>query len=237
MTTLFISDLHLDEKRPDISRAFFRFLETKATSADQLYILGDFFEVWIGDDAISPFQEEVIYGLKKLSEHCNVFFMHGNRDFLIGNLFADLSGATLLPEPTMINLAGKTTLLMHGDSLCTEDTEYMQFRAMVRDPNWQAEFLGKSLQERIAIAQHLRDKSKEETANKEDYITDVTPNEVVKVMDDSGCKRLIHGHTHRPARHPMDNSRERIVLGDWGAKGWYLESDGDTLELLEFDPL
>ncbi|MCG8668744.1 MAG: UDP-2,3-diacylglucosamine diphosphatase [Pseudomonadales bacterium] len=236
MTTLFISDLHLDEKRPDISRAFFRFLETKAIHADQLYILGDFFEVWIGDDAISPFQEEVIYGLQNVSKHCNVFFMHGNRDFLVGNLFADLSGATLLPDPTIITLAGEKTLLMHGDSLCTGDTEYMQFRAMVRNPDWQAEFLGKSLEERIAIAKHLRDKSKEETANKEEYITDVTPSEVVKVMDESGCTRLIHGHTHRPARHPME-ARERIVLGDWGATGWYIVCDGKSLELLEFNPL
>ena len=117
MTTLFISDLHLDEKRPEITRAFFSFLKEKASEADQLYILGDFFEVWIGDDAISAFHSEIIQALKKLSLQCNLFFMHGNRDFLVGNRFADLSGATLLSEPTTISLQGKNTLLLHGDSL------------------------------------------------------------------------------------------------------------------------
>lgn len=239
MSVLFISDLHLDEKRPEITRAFFQFLSEKAPNADQLYILGDFFEVWIGDDAISDFQKEVIDALSKLSEHCNIYFMHGNRDFLIGNLFADLSGVTILTEPTIISLAGVSTLLLHGDSLCTADSEYMQFREMVRNPDWQAMFLGKSLEERVAIAQQLRQKSKEQTSEKDEYITDVTPSEVVRVMEQANCSRMIHGHTHRPDTHNLSvggESAQRIVLGDWGETGWYIEANAEGVSLKEYTP-
>ena len=239
MTTLFISDLHLDEKRPEITRAFFQFLKEKASNADQLYILGDFFEVWIGDDAISAFQREIIDALKKLSDHCNIFFMHGNRDFLIGNMFADLSGLTLLNEPSVISLNGTNTLLLHGDSLCTEDTEYMKFRAMVRNPEWQSMFLNKTIEERVAIAKQLRDKSKEETSSKEEYITDVTLSEVENIMQTTNCPLLIHGHTHRPAVHDFklnESDAQRIVLGDWGDTGWYIEANSESISLKEYTP-
>ncbi|MDX1696170.1 MAG: UDP-2,3-diacylglucosamine diphosphatase, partial [Ketobacteraceae bacterium] len=163
MTTLFISDLHLQEERPDITRAFFAFLHQKAAHASQLYILGDFLEVWIGDDAITPFQNDIIDALNQLSHTCAIYFMHGNRDFLIGDHFANRANLSLLNDPSVISLNGVSTLLTHGDFLCTADTAYMQFRAMVRDPQWQAAFLAKPLEERIAIARELRDKSQTET--------------------------------------------------------------------------
>ena len=166
MTTLFISDLHLQEERPEITRAFSQFIDQIASEARQLYILGDFFEVWIGDDALSPFQMEIIGALKKLSSSCDVFFLHGNRDFLIGDKFADLAGATLLTDPATISVNGSPVLLMHGDSLCTEDRDYITFRAMVRTPAWQKEFLGKPVSERLAIARHLRTQSKQQTSSR-----------------------------------------------------------------------
>lgn len=239
MTTLFISDLHLDEERPEITRAFFQFLKDKAINAERLYILGDFFEVWIGDDAVSEFQNSVINALKDLSSSCEIFFVHGNRDFLIGEKFAESAGVTLLPESLSLTLSNTPALIMHGDSLCTEDVEYMKFRSMVRNPEWQTMFLSKSLEERLAIAAQLRDKSKQETASKEEYITDVTPSEVEKALLDNNATLLIHGHTHRPARHQIDlksAKAERIVLGDWGESGWYLEVDENEISLKEYHP-
>lgn len=244
MTTLFISDLHLQEERPEITRAFFDFLRSRALDASQLYILGDFFEVWIGDDAISPYQSEIIAALRELSESCDIFFMHGNRDFLIGEHFANLAHATLLHEPTRITLNGNPTLLLHGDSLCTADHDYMQFRAMVRTPAWQATFLEKPLSERIAIARQLREKSQTETADKEEYITDVTPDEVTNTMQEHQCSLMIHGHTHRPGCHELGLkdaegktvAAKRMVLGDWGKTGWYIQADESGPQLREFVP-
>ena len=241
MTTLFISDLHLQEERPDITRAFFLFLEQKATEAQQLYILGDFFEVWVGDDGISPFHESIINKLLALSRTCEVFFLHGNRDFLVGEQFADLANLTLLDEPTTITLNSTQTLLLHGDSLCTEDHEYMAFRHTVRSPEWQKQFLDKPLTERIAIAKQLREQSHQQTSQKELYITDVTPTEVIKAMQTHQCPILIHGHTHRPATHHVKtdiNNKQgtRVVLGDWGETGWYIEAKEGDIQLVEFTP-
>ena len=244
MTTLFISDLHLQEERPEITRAFFAFLDAHARQADQLYILGDFFEVWIGDDCITDFQKEIIDALKALSQSCDLFFMHGNRDFLIGDHFANLAGACLLNDPSVITLNGTPTLLSHGDALCLDDQAYQQFRAMVRNPDWQQEFLAKPLEERLAIARQLRDKSREETAEKSDEITDVSPGEVIRTMTAHGCPRMIHGHTHRPACHSLTLTNadgahvpgERMVLGDWGDTGWFIQADSQGIELKEFVP-
>lgn len=234
MTTLFISDLHLQQERPEITRAFFDFLVRHANHAHQLYILGDFFEVWVGDDGITPFHQQIIDCLARLSETCEIYFMHGNRDFLIGDHFADLTGITILNDPTVISLYGTQTLLLHGDSLCTSDQAYMQFRQMVRDPSWQQNFLSKPLAERLAIAKELRERSRQETAEKEEYITDVTPQAVTEAMESHGCSLMIHGHTHRPARHHVNLdqvSGERIVLGDWDHNGWYLSADPESIEL------
>ncbi len=239
MRSLFISDLHLDEQRPAISRAFFHFVEHQAKDADALYILGDFFESWIGDDDSSELIEQVKTALSALRPSgCKLYLMHGNRDFLIGEQFCQDVSATLLSDPTVIQLAGENTLLMHGDSLCTGDHEYLAFRQMARSEQWQQQILSKSLAERRALAKQMRMASSEANSNKAEDIMDVTPEEVLKVMTEHRCQRLIHGHTHRPARHAMTiNGRnaERIVLGDWHQQGWQLECNGQQLSLDAFD--
>ncbi|CAA0089938.1 UDP-2,3-diacylglucosamine hydrolase [Zhongshania aliphaticivorans] len=240
MTTLFISDLHLDETRPDITRAFFHFLQTTALKAKSLYILGDFFEGWIGDDDTSDLIQSVKSALATLKKRgVAIFIMHGNRDFLIGSSFCSEVGATLLPDPSVISLCGEPTLLMHGDSLCTDDHAYMQFRTMTRDPVWQHEALSKSLEERRAIAQHMRMASNEANSNKAEDIMDVNADAVSNIMQQHHCTRLIHGHTHRPYRHQLTISHqkaERIVLGDWDSKLWYLEASDNSL-ILQSKPL
>ncbi|MEJ2417449.1 MAG: UDP-2,3-diacylglucosamine diphosphatase [Exilibacterium sp.] len=226
MTTYFISDLHLDESRPAIARAFFTWLDSIADDAEALYILGDFFEAWVGDDDDTPFNDNIIEHLGNFSRpRRRLYIMHGNRDFLIGEDFAHRTAATLLADPTRINLYGKTVLLMHGDSLCTGDTDYMAFRRQVRQREWQAQLLTKPVGERRALAAQLRTRSQSVNSLKAADIMDVTPTEVVREMETHGVQVLIHGHTHRPARHMLwanGKQAQRIVLGDWGAKGWCL---------------
>lgn len=230
MSSYFISDLHLDPQRPDISRAFLRWLSQLPETTDSLYILGDLFEAWIGDDFENDLILQVKSQLRQLSDSgIELAFMHGNRDFLIGPDFADQIGGQLLADPSLITLYGRRILLMHGDSLCTRDTEYQQFRKQARNPQWQAEFLSKPLDERIEIAQQLRLASKEKTAGKQDYIMDVTEAEVEKIMLLHQTDLLIHGHTHRPNCHQLtlDNQTgQRWVLGDWDKNIWALEFDG-----------
>lgn len=235
MTILFISDLHLQADRPDITAALFRFLEETAPGAEALYILGDFFEYWIGDDYSDELIEEVRKQLHALSASgVPIFFMHGNRDFLLGEAFAARAGMLLLHDPTVIDLNGQRALLMHGDSLCTADTEYQAFRAQARNPEWQNAILSKSIDERLALARQLREKSKTESAMKAEDIMDVTQTEVEKVMLEHNVRLLIHGHTHRPAEHEFELNGEpakRIVLGDWHTQMWSLTSDGQALRL------
>lgn len=234
MTTLFISDLHLDESRPAVVRAFFDFLDTKAAKADALYILGDFFEVWVGDDDDAPFNRRIVERLAQLATP--LFFMVGNRDFLVGTRFAQETGATLLTDPTTIDLYGQQVLLMHGDSLCTTDTEYMAFRQQARSEPWQHALLSKPLEERRAIARQLREQSQSMNSLKAEDIMDVTPEEVIAEMRKAGAATLIHGHTHRPARHPINidgTPAERIVLGDWCQKRWWIEANHEGIELIE----
>lgn len=234
---LFISDLHLAPERPEITQAFFDFLDTTAQGADALYILGDFFNAWLGDDDDTPEFLDIKAKLAAFSQATPTYFMHGNRDFLVGEQFAHATGMNLLPEPYLISLNQTPTLLVHGDSLCTKDQEYMAFRQMVRNQDWQQMVLAKPLEERKALAKQLRDTSQSMNSLKADDIMDVTPEEVVKLMAEQRVTRLIHGHTHRPARHHLtvDNQQaERIVLGDWESKGWYVKADGNKLELLSF---
>ena len=236
MSTLFISDLHLHESRPQITRAFFHFLQTRAIHADALYILGDFFDAWIGDDDDSALAQDVANGLNQLhTQDVAIYFIHGNRDFLLGNDYADKAGMTLLPEQIVIDLYGTPTLLMHGDELCTGDSEYQQFRAMVRSAQWQQQILSQPLGARRALAAQLREKSQSMNSLKADDIMDVTLAEVIARMSTTGVTQLIHGHTHRPARHAMElngKPAERIVLGDWHEYGWCINAtpDGLTLE-------
>jgi UDP-2,3-diacylglucosamine hydrolase len=235
--SLFISDLHLHESRPLITRAFFNFLETKVKSADALYILGDFFDAWIGDDDDQPLISQVALALAKTADAgTKIYIMHGNRDFLIGEKFAHQAHAELIPEETVINLYGTPTLLLHGDSLCTADTDYMQFRSMVRDVNWQSQFIGQPLNVRRAIAQDLRTKSSEMNSLKAEDILDVTASEVEAMFQKYKTPLMIHGHTHRPARHyhQINNQQfERIVLGDWHDSLWYIQANPQGIELIE----
>lgn len=241
MTTLFISDLHLEEARPDITGAFLKFLETRARGVEQLYILGDFFEAWIGDDEHTPLQDQVAEALKAVSASgTELFLMHGNRDFLLGEDFCHRVGATLLDDPTVVDLYGTPTLLMHGDSLCTADVEYQKFRASMRNREWQQAFLKRSLQERQMVARQLREISMARNKGKEEFIMDVTPEEVVKVMEAQGVQRLIHGHTHRPAVHEHQANGQaatRIVLGDWAENVWWLEVEPGKEPELRSEPL
>lgn len=232
--TLFISDLHLDAARPDITRALADFLSNN-TNCDSLYILGDLFEAWVGDDDDAPLALEVTSLLKQFSAAGpDLFLMRGNRDFLLGDAFCKAAGANFLPDPTVIDLYGKPTLLMHGDSLCTADAEYMAFRATARDPQWQASVMSQSLDERRALAKQIRSMSQEANSNKAEDIMDVTPTEVARVMADAGVNRLIHGHTHRPTRHIID-SGERWVLGDWDRQGWFIQVNPEDVNLNSFD--
>ncbi len=236
MTTLFISDLHLEESRPDITGAFLRFLDQKAAGAEALYILGDFFEAWIGDDERTPLQEQVAAALRNLSDSgTRILLMHGNRDFLIGDDFCKCAGATLLGDPVVADLYGTPTLLVHGDSLCTADVEYQKFRASMRNVQWQKTFLARPLADRQLVARQLRDISMARNKGKESFIMDVTPKEVVEVMEAHNVQSLIHGHTHRPAEHELEANGQpakRIVLGDWAENVWWLEAgSGQPLEL------
>ena len=233
-TTLFISDLHLCASRPRIKRLFFEFLDRTARNADELFILGDFFEYWAGDDDMDdPFNRAIIDSLAALtSSGVAVFLMHGNRDFLIGEEFCRASGATLLADPILIELNGTRTLLMHGDTLCTDDIEYQTFRKQVRDPDWQQQFLSQPLAQRKSIIEDLRKRSENEKQTKTSDIMDVTPASVERVLREHAYPRLIHGHTHRPAlhRHVVDGkSCERWVLTDWYERGGYLRCDESGL--------
>lgn len=236
MTDVFISDLHLSEDQPDISRGFLWFLATQLEEASSLYILGDFFELWIGDDYRTPFHDEIIAALVRLQ--IPIFIMHGNRDFLLGQKFCDEIGATLLEDPTVIELGGEKVLLMHGDSLCTDDTEYMKVRGLLRSDLFQVDFLSKAPQERLAFAQSARQQSQAHTSETAADIMDVNAGEVMRAMSEAGVNTLIHGHTHRPAVHELiveSNKARRFVLGDWTADaGWRIEARDGALQLEEF---
>lgn len=236
---LLISDLHLEEKRPDISRAFLRFLETRARHAEALYILGDFFEVWVGDDGMTPFQREIAQALKTVSlAGTRIYLMHGNRDFMIGKAFCREAGCTLLADPHVVEFNGERVLLMHGDSLCTRDEGYMRLRRWLRNPVSLFILHNLSLTKRQKLAQKLRSSSKEETRMKASDIVDVTPDEVVRIMQRYKVRTLIHGHTHRPATHALEldeKAARRIVLGDWDRQGWALQVDETGLHQAPFE--
>ncbi|MGQ9425360.1 UDP-2,3-diacylglucosamine diphosphatase [Gilvimarinus sp. F26214L] len=232
---LFISDLHLDDSRPAIAEAFFRFLAEEAAKAEALYILGDLFELWVGDDDDSALVLEVQDRLRRLADSgTRVFFMHGNRDFLIGARFGERSGATLLPDPFVLECGGDKVLLMHGDTLCTGDRDYQAFRQQVRAREWMDMILAKPLEERRALGRQLRQQSQSMNSRKSEDIMDVTHSEVIAALQTHGADKLIHGHTHRPARHPLDvdgRAAERIVLGDWDDQGWCLGYESGHWEL------
>jgi len=235
---LLISDLHLEEQRPDITRAFLFFLQDRAAHADALYILGDFFEAWIGDDAMTPFQHRIAEALRQLSDGgTRIYLMHGNRDFMLGKGFCRAAGCTLLGDPSVVELGGERVLLMHGDSLCTRDVAYMRLRRWLRNPLVLLILRNLPLATRHRLGRKLRKESRMQTRQKAADIVDVTPDEVLRLMHEHGVRRLIHGHTHRPARHPLQvdgQPAERIVLGDWDAQGWALQIDAEGYRLDAF---
>ena len=236
---LLISDLHLQEERPDITRAFLDLLDGRARHAKALYILGDFFEAWIGDDAMTPFQQSICQALRQLSDSGTaVFLMHGNRDFLMGQDFCEAAGCTLLDDPCVVQLGGEAVLLMHGDTLCTRDLAYMKLRRYLRNPLslWILRHL--PLSTRQKLARKLRSESRSQTRMKSTEIVDVTPEEVPRVMAAQGVRTLVHGHTHRPAIHKLlvnGQPARRIVLGDWDRRGWALQVDEQGFQLAPFE--
>lgn len=239
MSIYFISDLHLQESEPAMTQGFLNYLDS-LTDAQALYILGDFFEVWIGDDYESQLINEVKSALKSLSlRGVKLYLMHGNRDFLIGDDFCKQVGATLLEDPSIIDFNGEKVLLMHGDSMCTKDLAYMKMRPMLRNPMMQERLLNQTIEERLMMAANMRGESQKGNQMKAADIMDVTPEEVDKVMTENSVKTLIHGHTHRPFDHywQHDNEqRRRIVLGDWSnTQGWQIRYNQTTgFELSEF---
>ena len=240
MTTLFISDLHLDASRPHITRLFLDFLETEAAKADALYILGDLFEAWIGDDAPDDVGDQVAEGLARLHERgVPCFFIHGNRDFLLGDAYARRARMTLLPEASIIEIEGKNALLMHGDTLCVDDLPYQQFRRQTHDPDWQRSFMSRPVEDRLQFALQARAESKQYTRSIADAITDVNQEAVVAVLQASPVLTLIHGHTHRPAVHAVSlpsTTGRRIVLGDWYEQGSLLRADDGGFDLYRLPP-
>ena len=231
MSSCFISDLHLDHKRKDIKKAFFKFLESEASGFENLYILGDLFEVWIGDDFEDEFTSEVISELKKFSlKDKNIFIMHGNRDFLLGEKFAEKCGAKLISDPFILNKEEKKIMLSHGDIFCTDDLEYQSFKEKVRNKKWKKEFLSKDLKDREEIAKKLRKESAMKNSKKEDYLMDVNKSEIEKIAQEYEVDILIHGHVHRPKIHD-EAFGQRIVLGDWDQKYWFISLIGEKISL------
>jgi UDP-2,3-diacylglucosamine hydrolase len=228
MNTLFISDLHLDDRRPETTRLALDFLDGPAQTADAVYILGDLFEFWIGDDALSASAVELARSTATLNTAgVPCYFIHGNRDFLLGQAYAEQAGLQLLPEQVVVDLYGKPTLLLHGDTLCTDDVEYQAFRQQTRNPIWQQGVLALSVEERLKMALEARDASIQHTGSTSMDIMDVNAAAVLAAFRENGVGRMIHGHTHRPAfhRHALEagNEAERIVLADWYRSGSYLE--------------
>ena len=239
MTTLFISDLHLEGARPEIGAQFLEFLQREAMQAEALYILGDLFESWIGDDDPNQHYAEMKAAIRGVADSgVPVFFMHGNRDFLIGERFAGETNVQLLPDPYLLELYGEEVLLSHGDALCTDDLKYQEVRAVTRNPGWQAMMLKKPLEERQAIARQARADSMAHGGSIDPQISDVNQGAVEQLLKAHGVRTLLHGHTHRPAVHRFQLDgvpATRIVLGDWYEQGSVVRWDaaGPKLSVLE----
>ncbi len=219
---LFISDCHLDPEKPATSACLINFLRERASRARYLYILGDLFEVWLGDDDPAPTHEEIIESLSELSKTTRLYFLAGNRDFLLGEELARRAGLEIITEPIRLTLGRQRVIMLHGDLLCTDDHDYQAFRKMVRTPEWQADFLQKSLADRQKTAEDLRSESTAAMAQKKVEIMDVNNDAVQSCFDRHEVDILIHGHTHRPGVHHYARSRTRYVLGDWNPEPSYL---------------
>jgi len=235
--TLFISDLHLTADRPDISQQFLSFIQDSAPRAEALYILGDLFEIWLGDDAMTPTHGIILNAIKSISDRgISVYFMRGNRDFLIGDEFAKACGCEILNDPSVINLYGTPTLLTHGDLLCTDDTDYQAFRAYIRDPKTIKQLMALSIEERIAKGREYRAGSQAANKEKPMDIMDVNQDAVLAMLREHNVEHMIMGHTHRPNEHSFElegKPAHRIVLGDWHEQGSQVYADASGCELQE----
>lgn len=234
MRAAFISDLHIDDDRPQVLAGLRRWIDAGASEVDALYVLGDLAEVWVGDDDDGPTARGIRGALADAAARCAVFVMRGNRDFLLGERFAADTGARLLPDPFVAAIDGQRVLLAHGDAYCTGDAEYQRARAQFRSPGWQAETLAMPLAARRALAADLRAKSRAANERKADNIMDVAPAAVAAAMVEADAALLVHGHTHRPGIHQLAEGRQRIVLGDWDRCGWMLTLGGGEPELVCF---
>ncbi len=238
MSTLFVSDLHLEAERPDIGKHFLQFLESDAREAEELYILGNLFEAWVGDDDPNTHYFTIKRALRKLVDSSiPVYFMHGDRDFLVGKGFANETGVKILKDPHKLTMYGRKVLLSHGDKLCTDDVQYQKIRKMTHDPEWQAKMLTRPLKDRLRISEEARRQSLEQTLNMSKEITDVNQGAVIEILRKNNADVLVHGHTHRPAVHDVDlggRKAKRIVLGDWHKQGSVVrwDSRGPKLEAL-----
>ncbi len=231
-----MGDLHLSADRPDISKAFIEYLNSDLSEVEALYIIGDLFEVWTSDDIAEPYTDEIAAHIKSVSTKLPVYFIHGNRDFMIGNEFANRSGMILLPEINILNLYGIQTVVLHGDSLCTLDKAYQRFRRFRNSTivKWIYRHLPKSTRQKIAA--NIRQKSQNSNQQKTYEIMDVEPSAVSELLTKTNTTRMIHGHTHRPAIHELDNHKQRIVVGDWYEQGSILiiKKDSAMLQQLPF---
>ena len=242
MSALFISDLHLCEARPLIARLFLDFLKQRVVGRGaDLYILGDLFDYWIGDEDLDlEFNGKIAAAIREVADTGNrVFLMHGNRDFLIGSRFCDATGATPLSDPVVVDLDGTRTLLAHGDTLCTDDLAYQEFRRMVRNAEWQRTFLSQPVEARRRQAEDARARSESAKQDKTAEIMDVNADAVEKILRDYNYPRLIHGHTHRPAHHRLvvdGHACERWVLQDWYLTGGYLQCDAAGCNVFPVGP-
>ncbi|UJF18763.1 UDP-2,3-diacylglucosamine diphosphatase [Vibrio sp. SS-MA-C1-2] len=235
MRILFISDLHLSEQHPEITDCFLDFMANEAPKADQLYVLGDLFEYWIGDDNLTPFNQTIINAFKTLTDTgTSCFFIHGNRDFLVGKQFSQQTNVTLLPEEAVIDINGQKAVILHGDTLCTEDVSYQQYRKKVHNPVIQWIFRHLPLSYRRKIAAKIRNQSSDDNQTKSNQIMDVTFSEVESILNKYQVNLMIHGHTHRPNIHEINvnnQQKSRIVLGDWYTQGSVLICDNDKISL------
>ena len=241
MNSLFISDLHLTPERPAIARAFLSFMKGRALTADALYILGDFFDYWVGDDAMEPFHDDIARALRAYSETGRkLYLMAGNRDFALGKTFLRQAGAMRLKDPCVIELNSEKVLLMHGDLLCTGDQQYLRYRKVIQNPLVLAMLRMTPLSYRKNLGKKIRANSKTAKSRKSLEIMDVSQDEVLRMMQKYRVKTLIHGHTHRPAIHTGESggfNGRRVVLGDWESHGWLVSTErGLQLEKFEIPP-
>ena len=239
MSTIFLSDIHISEQYPEIGQHLKEFLLDNSLNTDTIYILGDLFEYWLGDDDPNPVFIEIKKLLKDLNnKNISIFFVHGNRDFLIGKSFAEETGCKILHDPSVIDLFGEKVLISHGDIFCIDDKEYQSFRSLTRDPKWKKLILSKPLSFRKEFAKKARLQSSEYTSSKKDEIMDVNNDEILKMYKQYNVNIIIHGHTHKPAIHDVflnGKNCKRIVLGDWYEQGSILRCDKSGLNLIQLD--